>query len=44
MAEARELEKIHQNLINAGCGQQTTDMCMAFIMDNKDTRTFKIKM
>ncbi len=33
MAEEGELKKIHQNLIDAGCDQQTTDLCMAFVKE-----------
>lgn len=35
MAEAGELKKIHQNLIDAGCDRKTTDMCMAFIKEGQ---------
>lgn len=35
MAEAGELKKIHQNLIDAGCDRQATDMCMAFIKEGQ---------
>jgi len=36
MAETGELyEKIHQNLIDAGCDQQTTDLCMTFVKEGQ---------
>ena len=32
MAEAEEqYEKIHQNLMDAGCDQRTTELCLAFV-------------
>lgn len=36
MAEAEEqYEKIHQNLIDAGCDQQTTELCLAFVKEGQ---------
>ena len=36
MAEAGDLfEQIHQNLLDAGCDRQTTDLCMAFVKEGQ---------
>lgn len=36
MAEAEEqYEKIHQNLIDAGCDQKTTELCLAFVEEGQ---------
>ncbi len=36
MAGAEEqYEKIHQNLIDAGCDQQTTELCLAFVEEGQ---------
>ncbi len=36
MAETEErYEKIHQNLIDAGCDQKTTDLCMVFVKEGQ---------
>ena len=36
MAEAeKRYEKIHQNLIDAGCDQKTTDLCMVFVKEGQ---------
>ncbi len=36
MAEANDLYgSIYQNLLDAGCDQQTTEQCMTFVKDGK---------
>ena len=36
MAEAEEqYEKIHQNLIDTGCDQKTTELCLAFVKEGQ---------
>lgn len=36
MAEAEEqYEKIHQNLIDAGCDQKTTELCLTFVKEGQ---------
>ena len=36
MEEAEEqYEKIHQNLIDAGCDQKTTELCLAFVKEGQ---------
>lgn len=36
MAEAEEqYEKIHQNLIDAGCDQKITELCLAFVKEGQ---------
>ena len=36
MAEAEEqYEKIHQHLIDTGCDQKTTELCLAFVKEGQ---------